>query len=60
METQRFIVEGLRTNEQLSDNEEPVLVERSDCALIHHLLLIRESQIQVRRRRVWVHLENHA
>jgi len=28
MEMQRFIVERLRTNEQLSDNEEPVLVER--------------------------------
>jgi len=28
LEMQRFIVERLRTNEQLSDNEEPVLVER--------------------------------
>jgi hypothetical protein len=28
IEMQRFIVERLRTNEQLSDNEEPVLVER--------------------------------
>jgi hypothetical protein len=28
IDMQRFIVERLRTNEQLSDNEEPVLVER--------------------------------
>jgi len=29
IEMQRFIVERLRTNEQLSDNEEPILLERS-------------------------------